>query len=282
MTKKLLDMGQPHEMEIIEAFLAHLSRAGCTDATIASRREVLYRLNRELPFGIGQTSPGELTQWLYRPDWSKNTKATYYAALKAFYGWATDPADPWISGNPLDGLEPCARTPGLPRPVTDEQLRRILAEAAEPFRTWSIIAAYQGLRAIEISRLDREHITEQQLVVVRGKGGWPRAHDTDPAVWAAVKDLPAGPIARDETGDRATPFDVSVRTAHYFRYQMKMPGVSLHRLRHWMAVNVQRAYRDIRVTQTMLGHRSLSSTQVYTMADDQQQRAARATLPRFA
>lgn len=282
MTKKTLDMGQPHEMEIIEAFLEHVRRAGGTEATLRARRELLYRMNRELPYGIGQTSPEELGAWLYREEWSRNTRATYYCGMKAFYGWAADPADPWISADPTVGLEPCTRVAGLPRPVTDEELRRILTEAIEPYRTWAKLAAYQGIRCIEISRLDREHITQQQLIVVKGKGGWPRAHDTHEIVWEAVKDLPPGPVARDEAGNRATPFDVSVRAAGYFRYRLGMPGVGLHRLRHWMGVNVQRTYRDIRVTQAMLGHRSLSSTQVYTMADDQQQRDARATLPRFA
>lgn len=282
MTRKHLDLGQPQEMEIIEAFLEHLRRAGCTEATIRARREVLYRLNRELTYGIGQASHGELARWLYRDRWSANTKATYYAALRSFYGWAADPKDPWIDGNPTEDLEPCSRTRGLARPVTDEQLRRILTEAAEPFRTWATLAAYAGLRCIEISRLDREHITEQQLLVVRGKGNRPRAHDTHADVWRAVKDLPPGPIARDEDGRRATPFDVSIQSAHHFRYAMGMPGVGLHRLRHWLGVTVQRHYRDIRVTQAMLGHASLSSTEIYTAANDEQQRAARATLPRFA
>jgi integrase len=282
MTRKYLDPGEPFEMEIIEAFLAHLGRAGRTEATIASRREVLYRLNRELAYGIGQTSSAELAGWLYRDNWSRNTRATYYAALKSFYGWAADPKDPWITDNPTLDLEPCSRTRGMARPVTDAQLTRILSEAVEPFRTWALIAAYQGLRCVEISRLDREHVTEEHLFVVRGKGDRPRVHDTHPDVWSTVRELPRGPVARDENGDRATPFYVSVATACYFRNRLGMPGVGLHRLRHWLGVTVQREYRDIRVTQAVLGHASLSSTEVYTMASDEQQRAARATLPRLA
>jgi integrase/recombinase XerC len=270
------------DRDLIDAYLEHLRRAARTDATIRGRREILCRVDRELPYGIGQTSHAELAAWLYRDEWSANTRATYYAALRSFYAWASNPKDPWIDGDPTADLEPCHRTRGLARPVTDEQLRRILAEAAEPFRTWALIAAYQGLRCIEISRLDREHITERQLLVVRGKGNRPRAHDTHADVWRAVKDLPAGPIARDDSGGRATPFYVSIGSAHPFRYALGMPGVALHRLRHWLGTTVQREYRDIRVTQAVLGHVSLSSTEVYTMASDEQQRAARSTLPRLA
>lgn len=279
--KKDLPPAQAAEMELIEAYLEHLRRAGRTDATIEGRGEILFRLNRQLPYGAGQASAEELAAWLYRDELSENSKATYYRALRSFYGWASNPKDPWLSHDPTVDLEPCHGTKGVARPVTDEQLRRILTEAAEPFRTWAVLAAYQGLRCVEISRLDREHVTERQLIVVKGKGGRPRVHDTDEAVWAAVKNLPAGPVALDDAGERATPFYVSMNFALYCRRRLGMPGVALHRLRHWLGVNAQRRFKNIRVTQAMLGHASLSSTQIYTDASDEEQRAARATLPRF-
>lgn len=282
MGKKTLSAPQAEEMNLITEHLAHLRRANCTDATLRGRREILERLNRDLPLGLGQATPKELTEWLYRDSWSRNTKATYYSALKTFYAWATNPRDPWLTFNPMEDLERCTATRGAARPVTDEELRRILTEAAEPFRLWSLIAAYQGLRAIEISRLDRQHITEQQLIVVRGKGDRARVHDTHPDVWAAVRDMPKGPIARNREGDRADAFFVSIQTAQHYRYALRMPGVGLHRLRHWLGSTVQKEYRDIRVTMAVLGHASLTSTQVYTMASDEQQREARSRLPRLA
>lgn len=269
------------EMELIDAYIEHLRRASCSQQTLDGRREILTRLNRELTYGLGVVNPEDIAEWLYRDDWAQNTKATYWRALRSFYRWATDPADPWLSGDPTENLEPVKTADSVARACTDEQLRTILTQAAQPFRLWAILAAYAGLRCIEISRLDREHVDERQLLVVRGKGGRPRAHDTDPAVWAAVKDLPAGPVAVDpRTGDRATPQYVSIYTRDYFERKLKVP-VSLHRLRHWLGTTVQREYKDIRVTQRLLGHRQLSSTQIYTDATDEQQRAARATLPRF-
>jgi integrase/recombinase XerC len=273
---------QGHDLDMIAAYLEHLRRAGRTDDTIRDRREVLHRFNRAMKRGIGGADDKEIGAWLYRDDWKQNTKAAYYMALKSFYGWATRPHDLWLQGNPMVYLEPVKTVRGIPRPVTDDELRRVLTESAEPIRTWAKLAAYQGLRCIEISRLDREHITERTLIVVKGKGGKPRAHDTDPYVWAAVKDLPPGPIARTPSGGRATPFEVSATAALHFRRQLKMPGVSLHRLRHWLGVTTQRIYKDIRVTQAVLGHESLSSTQVYTDATGEQQRQARAMLPRLA
>jgi integrase/recombinase XerC len=272
----------PRDMDLIDAYLEHLRRTGCTEATIHGRREILTRLNRDLEYGVGQTDPEELARWLYRDHWSQCTRATYYRALKGLYEWAAGGNDPWISYNPTARLEPVRSPKGMPRPVTDEQLRRILAEAAEPIRTWALLAAYQGLRCIEVAGLDREHVTAETLIVVRGKGGRPRVHDTHPDVWAAVKDQPRGPLACRPDGQRADAFYVSSTAALYFRRKLHMPGVSMHRLRHWLGVTAQRTYRDIRVTQQMLGHASLQSTQVYTDATPEQQREARTKLPRFS
>jgi len=268
-------------MDVIDAYLEHLRRRECSAATIRDRRKLLSRLHRELPYGIGETSTEELAAWLYRPGWKRNSKATYYAGIRSFYTWATDPKDPWMDLDPSADLEVVHSVRGVPRPVTDEQLRRILTEAAQPIRLWATIAAYQGLRCCEISRLNREDITEDNVIVVKGKGGRPRAHDTDPYVWAAVRDLPRGPIARTPDGRRATADQVSSWSIRHFRESLGL-RVGLHQLRHWLGVTVQREYRDIRVTQKVLGHVSLTSTQVYTDATDHQQREARATLPRLA
>jgi site-specific recombinase XerD len=75
---------------------------------------------------------------------------------------------------------------------------------------------------------------------------------------------------------------VSSWSAQHFRRRLRMPGVSMHRLRHWLGVNVQRRYKNTRVTQAVLGQRSLSSVQIYTDATDEEQRAARSMLPRLA
>lgn len=270
------------EMPLIDRYVEHLRQCESSPRTVEDRRDILTRIDADLPHGLEEANADELAGWLYRDEWSLATKETYYAAIVGFFTRATDPADPWLSFDPSRLLPHRPRAPrGVPRPVTDEQLRRILTEAAQPYRLWSTIAAYEGLRCCEISLLDREHVTEATLFVVRGKGGKPRSHDTDPLVWAAIRDLPPGPVARMPDGQRASAQYISIRSAVYFRRNMNMPGVALHRLRHWLGVTVQREFKDIRVTQRMLGHESLQSTQIYTDASDAQQRAARSTLPHF-
>lgn len=269
-------------MELIDAYCEALRQASRSQQTIDGRRAILERLDAALPYGLGQVTRDELAAWLYRDEWSQNAKATYWRAIRSFYNFAFNPADPWLSGeNPTDTMPPVRTADGIARPCTDEQLARILAEAGQPFRLWALLAAYQGLRACEISGLDREHVDERQLIVVRGKGGRPRVQDVHEDVWAALRDLPPGPVARRPDGQRADPHYVAVYARDHFHRRLKL-DVSLHKLRHWLGCTVQDQYRDIRVTQELLGHRQLSSTQIYTRGNDQQQRAARATLPRFA
>jgi integrase/recombinase XerC len=268
-------------MDMIGAYLQHLERTSASDVTLKRRREVITQLNHQLKFGVGRTCQSELEAWLHNPAWSQNTKATYFSALRSAYAFWANPKDPWISEDPTLDMEAVTFLKGIARPVEDAELWAILDRAAQPYRLWALIAAYMGLRCIEISGLDRDHITEGKLIVVRGKGGKPRVHDTDPLVWEAVKDLPGGPVARDVWGrDRASAPYISRMASHHFQVTLGLTGVTMHRFRHWLGVTVQAAYKDVRVTQELLGHESLSSTQIYTRATLDQQRAARSMLPR--
>lgn len=276
---------------MIDGYLEFLRLQSFSQVSIRRRREVLTQLNRQLSRGLGRACRDELERWLHDrtkrlPDGTEvplaqNTKATYLAAMKSAYAFWANPDDPWVDGNPTLGMSAVAFVKGIARPVEDEQLWAILDRAREPFRTWALIGAYQGLRCCELSGLDREHVTEEKLVVVRGKGGKPRVHDTDPLVWEAVRDRPAGPLCRDIwLRGRASAAYISQRASMYFQGELGLDGVTMHRFRHWLGVHVQEAYRDVRVTQEVLGHESLSSTQIYTRATLDQQRAARAMLPR--
>lgn len=273
--------------DMIDAYCKKLKHDNRGELTIRKRRETLTQLNRSLRFGLGKTSQAELEEWLHGPkyedgsSWSQNTKSTYWSAIRGAYAFWADPRDQWVNEDPTRYMTPVPGVKGVARPVEDDELWVILDQAQQPFRRWALIAAYQGLRCCEIAGLDREHVTEHRLVVVRGKGGKPRTHDTDPLVWEEVEALPAGPIALDRWGrQRDTANNVCRRASHHFQRELGLKGVTMHRFRHWLGVTVQERYGNVRVTQEVLGHESLASTQIYTRATHKQQREARATLPR--
>lgn len=253
----------PRSHEMIAAFVRHLADLGRADATISTYTDMLCRLDRELPEGLAYACADELRAYIYRPGRRPATVALYRAAVVAFYRWATDESDPWVDYDPARHLPRARVRAGTPRPITHDQLADILARAHDPFRLWYLLAAGCGLRCCEISRLDRADITAD-VVYVLGKGGKERTVPTHPAVWAVVRDLPAGPVARRhyDTG-RASRHDVQGRANRHLQV-LGHPGVTMHRLRHWYGTHVyQAAGRDLRVAQELLGHASPNTTQVY-------------------
>jgi integrase len=268
-------------VDLVDLFIDYLRIKGRSQNTRDTRRGVLLHADRELPYGLDQAEPGELQRWLYRDEWSASTKADYFQALHQFYVWADGRH---LSFNPMaddDEFPHPARKAGRPRPITNEQLERILTHAHEPVDLWALIAAYEGARCIEISNLDREHIDAEHTWLL-GKGGKERLVPTDQLVWAVVRDLPGGPVARNRAGRRLGPKYISNVANLHFRTELAMPGVTMHRVRHWFGTHAQRGgSRDIRVTQEMLGHASPETTALYTAVAYEDMRAAVDALPRI-
>lgn len=271
-------MRDSHDEAMASAYLEHLRRAGRSPDTLKLRRKILGQLDRHLPDGIGGAADDEIAGWVYDERRKVGTRATYLSAVRSFYRWATKAQ--WLTDDPTVELESITAPRGIARPCTDEQLRTLLTRTPDSIRLWARIAAYQGLRCCEISGLNREHITEGRLIVVRGKGGGARVHDTDPGVWEAVRRLPPGPVARIEGGGRATAGRIS-RNAN-LAFRRAGVDVTMHQLRHWLGCTAQETYKDARVTMEMLGHSSLNTVTIYTRATVTQQRQARAMLPRLA
>lgn len=261
-------------------YLDWLATCRRSPRTIAARADILSRMDRALPHGVARANGEELKAWIYQPRYSANTVSTYYGAASAFFVWATSDfcADP-LDYNPMGTVPRPPRPRVLPRPCTDEQLQQVLTEATEPYRLWALLAAYQGLRCCEIATLRREHIDEDGLTVVKGKGNKPAILPTSPLVWVAVRDLPGGPIAWTDRGTPAGARWVSIRFAQHMRRRLGLPGVSLHRMRHWYGTTIYRATRDPRLTQELLRHESLVSTAGYTLIGDEERQAAIRALP---
>jgi len=258
--------------DLIESYLAYLRQASSSPRTIEDRRRILTILDREMPYGLDSATAEELIGWLWRDGLSLSTRETYYGAMNGFFTWAHRKAI--LDWNPCDEIDRPKPGNRLPRPLTDDELRRVLAEAADPYRTWMLIAAYTGARCLEISRLRREHITPT-TTTLHGKGDKLRVVGTHPAVWEAVKDLPPGPIT--EHDERW----ISIRAAVYFRRGLNMPGVSLHRGRHWFGGQIQMLYKDLRVTQEALGHADPRTTAGYAIVTADRISEAVAMLPRL-
>jgi integrase len=276
--------------ELIDAYLAHCEAEALAATTIETKRTVLEMFDRELPMGLEHAQEKELVGFIGRkkpdgrPRYSVRTKFVYTIHLKEYFKYNTDPrrpADLRLDYDPAEGL-PIPRVPkGEPRPLSDEECRKILTEACEPYRTWAEVALLTGMRCCEIAGidLDRGDIDQRRVFIRQGKGSKRRSFKTAPRLWELVKDMPGGMLARTVTGSPADAHYVSTRAALHFRRRLKLDGVCLHRCRDTFASDLFAAGVDIRKIQVLLGHESLTTTQKYTLVTERQLDDAIDSLP---
>lgn len=268
--------------DLIVAYLAHLRAAGFSPATVRDRDFLLRRVADELPHGLDNASGDELAVWLGRDGWSRWTRYTYWESLFAFYTWAASGRCPHLDFNPMTELTRPRAPLCEPRPVSDEQLLVGLG-MPRPWHTAVILAAYAGLRCAEIARLTRDDVDELTLCVVR-KGGKVMQLPVHSLVWQEIRDMPAGPCVRRPSGRAYSPGSLSAKASAAF-VRAGLRGVTLHRFRHYFATRLLLprelggAGADVRTVQELLGHASVTSTQVYTRVTDRQRHLAVSALP---
>lgn len=267
--------------DLIEGHLAHLRAGGYSEQTIDDRRKILLRLDRELPYGVEQVATEDLEEWLSQfYGW---TLYTYRNHIVGFYRWSAAGHRPHLSFDPSADLARKRPPKGVPRPASDDQVRGAL-QLARPWRTAIVLARYNGLRCGEITRLDREHVTRERMIV-RRKGGKLAAMFVHPYVWAEVEELPAGPLVpHPRTGRRWIPDRLSGAMSEQLA-GVGLVGVTLHRFRHafatWMLlpVDLGGAGANLREVQVLMGHESPTSTAIYTEITDGQLRRLMQKLP---
>jgi integrase len=258
------------DSDIIEDYLAHLAAIGRSPKTIRTYGTALWAAHRELPAGVPTATAAELAGWLARYD-APATRRTYHAALRGLTSWA-------VAAGHLDrdegALVPRPRAPAsLPNPCGDNQLAAILAGAPEPYRLWSLVAAYAGARCIELARLHREHV-DPDRVTLHGKGDKLRRVPTHPLVWQAVAGLPPGPLApgRDPWRDQVS---AELRRC----YLALGVDVTAHQLRHWYGTTLVASGAGIEEVQQLMGHASLATTLGYVRVASPRLTAAVGRLP---
>ncbi|HSK49952.1 MAG TPA: tyrosine-type recombinase/integrase, partial [Solirubrobacterales bacterium] len=170
--------------------------------------------------------------------------------------------------------------------LSTEQMRTLLERipAGTPLelrdRAMLELAYSCGLRCEEIVNLDRGSIDfESEQLRVLGKGMKERLLPVgEPAQLALQRYLDRGRGAlaverREEalflskSGRRLSPSDVTRRLGLWVREAAIATGVSPHALRHSFATHLLEGGADLRTIQELLGHSSISTTQVYTRVD---------------
>ena len=124
-----------------------------------------------------------------------------------------------------------------------------------------------GLRSAEAVALDLADVDfEQELVHVRGKGGKERVVPLgeEAAHWLARYRREARPELAAGAEDA---FFLSVRGRRLDTSTLRRLVPHPHRLRHAFATHLLEGGADLRTIQELLGHSSLSTTQIYSHVD---------------
>ncbi len=205
------------------------------------------------------------------------------SAIKAFLTFAAAQAGvPHVQPPKLRG--PRIKK-GLPRPITpDDAINLAESVAQDASADWIasrdravLLLLYgAGLRIAEALALPASVLPLGESAVITGKGGRQRVVPMLPVVQAAVADYAARvpfPLAKNEPlfrGAKGGPLSQGMiqRAVAQARGALGLPPTATpHALRHSFATHLLGAGADLRSLQELLGHASLSSTQIYTKVD---------------
>ncbi|HEV7563543.1 MAG TPA: tyrosine recombinase XerC [Solirubrobacterales bacterium] len=212
------------------------------------------------------------------------TVARKLAAIRGLYGFLvrTERA----GQNPAELVSSPKRGEKLPNVLTTEQMRTLLERipAHTPLelrdRAMLELAYSCGLRCEEIVNLDEGALDfESENLRVLGKGSKERILPVGAPAQGAVRrylergrrGLVADPRERalflSKSGRRLSNSDITRRLGLWTREAALAAGVSPHSLRHSFATHLLEGGADLRTIQELLGHASISTTQVYTRVD---------------
>jgi site-specific recombinase XerD len=191
-----------------------------------------------------------------------------------------------IAQNPADLVSAPKAASRLPSVMTLGQTEALLEAipTVTPLdyrdRAMFEVAYSCGLRSEEIVTLDLDSLDfENEQVRVIGKGSRHRVVPIGEPAQEAVREYLANGRTKlggatsnkalflSRNGRRLSTSDVTRRLAARVREAAGVAGISPHALRHSFATHLLEGGADLRAIQELLGHSSISTTQIYTHLD---------------
>jgi site-specific recombinase XerD len=221
---------------------------------------------------------------------SPSSLARNVASLRSFYRMLREHG--LIASNPADLLTLPKRPRSLPHVLRPEDLAQLLDRigAATPLefrdRAMLELAYASGLRAEELVRLTIDSVDfDSEQVRIEGKGSKTRLVPVgEPALRALQRYLERARPALAHDDERALLLSKSGRPLSTSDVRRRLRiwsmraglggAVHPHALRHSFATHLLNGGADLRAIQEMLGHSSISTTQVYTQVESARLRRA--------
>jgi len=219
------------------------------------------------------------------------------SALRSFYRFLE--REGRASGDALAAVRAPRKPQALPKALTEQEAGTLVGDAGvldeEPWiaaRDAAVMTLLYGagLRISEALSLTAADLADARALRVTGKGGRIRMVPLLPVIGEAVAAYrrlspytPAAdePLFRGKKGGKLSPRIVQLKIERLRGALGLPPTATPHALRHSFATHLLARGGDLRAIQELLGHASLSTTQVYTHVDTERLNAAyRAAHPR--
>ncbi len=215
--------------------------------------------------------------------YSKSTVARKLATLRSFYKFLV--RRNYLDTNPVMSVKTPKQEKKLPKYLDYEQVQKLLN--APPSDNWlgardraMLEVLYStGMRVSEIVALNMEDVDFLgEVIHIRGKGKKERIAPIGSSALQSIQryleyrnkrmqndaGFDAKVLFANKHGKRLSTRSVRRKMDKYLRSAGLDPDISPHTLRHSFATHMLNNGADLRSVQELLGHQSLSTTQIYT------------------
>ena len=252
---------------VLHAYRRHLQGFGYAEGTVFHRVADIRRLEERAGDPL-QLTAAELLEFLRSRIgvWAPEYRKRVAASVRVFYRWAAE--EGLVDTNPAAKLPPVKVPRSIPRPAPDSVVLDAFARGNLAERAMIALGATLGMRREEIASAHPRNRLASRLRVI-GKGSHERVLPLDELTGSLLVQLEI------EQGLESYYFPgrfgghLHPATVGKFIREQLGGGWSAHTLRHRAATVGLESTGDIRAVQEFLGHRSITTTQIYTQVSAQ-------------
>ncbi len=272
----------------VDAFLEYLSvEKNCSHRTLSNYEHAISVCRQSIPKfpGWDKLDAEDFRDYLYecmKSGLARSTIRLHFSALRSFYKFLTRRQG--LPVNPLLDVELPKAEKKLPVVLNQAQVNELLempfkVEQPKQAALWTahrdaaILELFysSGVRLAELTALNVEDFDlHNECVRVFGKGNKERICPVGTPAAEAIHAyrnearVMEGPLFISKLRKRMTSRAISDIFKKYHALSNIPVNVSPHKLRHSFATHLLDHGADLRSVQTLLGHASLSTTQIYT------------------
>lgn len=276
----------------LKSFIAYLSvEKNFSNYTVSAYKSDLVSFfiwtNNISPEKVTYNQIREYLHFIQKFNYKKTTVARKIASLRTFFKYLYK--SQFIEINPAENISAPKKPKSLPKFLTDDEMNKILdnieIDTPAGLRNKAILELLSatGMRVSELSNLNFEDLNlDENEITVFGKGAKERIvlvserakkyllQYIDVARPLIVKNAPvqelteSSPVFINKTGYRLQSKTIRV-VINDLVDKIQLPKhVTPHVFRHSFATRMLEHGADLRVVQELLGHASISNTQIYT------------------